>query len=221
MRAGLRECIDGASGVVVVGEAATLEAGLRLIRRTRPQVVLLDKRLPDGDGVEAIPLIRAGSPRSRIVVLTIYGDPDALIAISRAGAEGYVHKSATEDELVAAIIDAAARPLGTHVIAEEIPGRPGDELWPDASSRFMRLTPRQREVVYYVAQGLTNAEIGQRMGLVAGTVKINLEHAMEKLELSNRTQVAVAADRYGLHRLLPPQSKFRTAGGLPNETRPR
>ena len=195
VREGLRGMLAAESGIDVVGEAASGDEAVAVTRALRPDVILMDLRMPHGDGVSAITRIRADLPEARIIVLTTYDtDADILRAVE-AGATGYLLKDTPPAELARAI-RAAAR--GETVLAPAVAGRLMTRVrgpQPEA------LSAAQVQVLALVARGLTNAEIGRRMFISEATVKTHLLRACTKLGVQGRTAAVTKAIETGA---LPP-----------------
>jgi DNA-binding NarL/FixJ family response regulator len=205
VREGLRGMLAAEPGIDVVGEAASGDEAVAVTRALRPDVILMDLRMPRGDGVSAITRIRADLPEARIIVLTTYDtDADILRAVE-AGATGYLLKDTPRAELARAI-RAAAR--GETVLAPAVAGRLMTRVrgpQPEA------LSAAQVQVLALVAQGLTNAEIGRRMFISEATVKTHLQRACTKLGVLGRTAAVTKAIETGA--LPPPGSLARGDAG--------
>ncbi|MGI9008793.1 MAG: response regulator [Streptosporangiaceae bacterium] len=197
VRAGLREMLAAEPDMEVIGEAASGAEAVTLDGRLRPDVVLMDLRMPDGDGTDAIGRISAARPGARIIVLTTYdADADILRAVE-AGAAGYLLKDAPRTDLVRAI-RAAAR--GETVLAPLVAGRlvsrvrgPGAGAPADPG-----LSAREKEVLALVARGLTNAQIGRELYVSEATVKTHLARACVKLGVNGRTAAVTRAMQAGV-----------------------
>lgn len=206
IRAGIRSLLDG-SGIAVVGEASDGEQGLRMIRTLHPQVVLLDLRMPVLDGIHTLRALRADPSLTavRVLVLTTFdGDPEVLAAL-RAGADGFIGKTAEPDELVAAIeTTAAGRPSlsdhATRAVIRHLSSEVPEPVEPELERLAGTLTPREREVVLAAAQGLDNNGIGRALFISPHTAKTHLNHAMAKLGARDRGQLVAMAYRAGLVR---------------------
>lgn len=200
MRAGLRLILESADDVVVVAEAGDGPAAVRACRGGAVDVALLDVRMPGGDGVSAAARIAAQSPTTRVVMLTTFDDEDALTLALRAGAVGFLLKDTGPAELLRAV-RAAAR--GEQVLAPQVLGRLVERhlsapSTSEASRRLDALTPAERDVLALVGEGLSNAEVGGRLHVSAGTVKGHLSRVLAKLGLDNRVQAAVLAHEAGI-----------------------
>jgi DNA-binding NarL/FixJ family response regulator len=192
VREGLRGMIDAEPDLTVVGEAGSGAEAIALAQSLRPDVILMDLRMPDVDGVTATERIVAALPRTRIVVVTTYeSDTDILRAVE-AGAAGYLLKDATRAELADAVRDAAR---GKTVLAPTVA---------DRLVRFVRqptsvsLSAREVEVLGQVAKGQTNADIGRQLHISEATVKTHLLRAFQKLGVSDRTAAVTTAMSLGL-----------------------
>jgi DNA-binding NarL/FixJ family response regulator len=192
VREGLRGMIDAERDLTVVGEAGSGAEAIAMAESLRPDVVLMDLRMPDVDGVTATERILAALPRTRIVVVTTHeSDTDILRAVE-AGAAGYLLKDATRAELANAVRDAAR---GKTVLAPTVA---------DRLVRFVRqptsvtLSAREVEVLGHVAKGKSNAEIGRELHISEATVKTHLLRAFNKLGVSDRTAAVTTAMSLGL-----------------------
>jgi DNA-binding NarL/FixJ family response regulator len=188
VRAGLAGILQGEPDIEVVGEAASADEAVTVARSTRPDVVLMDLRMPGGDGVTATVQVLAAVPGARVVVLTPYeSDTDILRAVE-AGAAGYLLKDASRAELVSAI-RAAAR--GETVLAPSVATRLVDRMRrPPATDG---LSPREVEVLRLVARGLSNIDIGRELHISEATVKTHLLRTFVKLGVSDRTAAVTTA----------------------------
>lgn len=192
VREGLRGMIDAEPDLTVVGEAGSGREAVALAAALRPNVILMDLRMPDGDGVGTTERILADLPQTRIVIVTTYeSDADILRAVE-AGAAGYLLKDASRAELAAAVRDAAA---GKTVLAPAVAGRLMGLMRAPAPTT---LTPREIEVLALVAQGHTNSEIGKALHISEATVKTHLLRVFGKLDVSDRTAAVTTAMSLGL-----------------------
>jgi len=192
VRHGLRGMLDAEPDLEVVGEAGSGSAGVDLAADLAPDIVLMDLRMPDGDGVEATGRILARLPGTRVVVLTTYDtDRDILRAIE-AGASGYLLKDAAPAELADAV-RAAAR--GETVLAPSVASTLVRQVRKPAPPA---LSAREAEVLRLVAQGRTNAEIGKRLYISEATVKTHLLRIFNKLDVDDRTAAVTTAMTHGL-----------------------
>jgi DNA-binding NarL/FixJ family response regulator len=195
VRTGLRAMLGADPGLEVVGEATTGAQAIDLADRVRPDVVLMDLRMPEVDGVAATARIRERHPDVHVLVLTTYDtDADILKAIE-AGATGYLLKDATRDELVRGVRAAAT---GASVLAPAVASRLLDRL--RAPGREA-LSAREIEILEHVARGRTNKEIAAVLFISEATVKTHLLHIFAKLDVQDRTQAVTAALERGILRL--------------------
>jgi DNA-binding NarL/FixJ family response regulator len=204
VRGGLRLILDSQPDLEVVGEAANGEDAIALARETRPDVVLMDIRMPDLDGIEATRRLLAGEDnRARILILTTYDLDEYLYAAIRAGASGFLLKTAEPAELIAGVRtvasgDALVAPEITRRLLEEFARRPPPgSVVPES---LADLTERELDVLRLVARGWSNAEIAATLFLSPGTVKTHVGHVLAKLDARDRTQAVVLAYESGLVR---------------------
>ncbi len=195
VREGLRSMLDG-SGIEVVGEAATAADAVDAAARVRPDVVLLDIELADGNGLDALAGIKAGTPEASVLVVTMHDESRLVRRAIEAGASGYVLKGVGRRELLAAVRavrdgESVIDPdlLRSLVAETAVPPRPA------APAAADQLTTVDREVLRLVAQGLTNREIADRMRWSVATAKKYVQRILGKLGVSDRTQAAVEAMR--------------------------
>ncbi|KWX23029.1 LuxR family transcriptional regulator [Mycolicibacterium wolinskyi] len=190
VREGLRGMIDAEDDLEVIGEAASGAEAITMAESLRPDVVLMDLRMPGVDGVAATERILASSASTRVVVLTTYeSDADILRAVE-AGAAGYLLKDASRAQLAAAVRDAAA---GKTVLAPSVASRLFGLMRAPAS-----LSTREVEVLALVAKGKTNADIGRELHISEATVKTHLLRTFNKLDVSDRTAAVTTAMSLGL-----------------------
>jgi two-component system response regulator DevR len=178
-------------GITVAGEAGSCAEALARVPAVRPDVVILDMRLPDGDGATLCRDLIARMPGLRCLVLTSYSDQDALDAAVRAGAAGFLLKQVRGPALVSAVRTVAA---GGSLFDDLGPPTPRNRQPAAAGSdRLGTLTDQERSVLRLIGEGLTNRQIGERMGLAEKTVKNYTSHLLAKLGLERRTQAAILA----------------------------
>jgi len=193
VRAGLVGLVDAADDIDVVGTGATGLEAVRLATELRPDIVLMDLRMPDLDGDEATARILAAVPSTRVVILTTYETDDAILRAIGAGASGYLLKAAPEDELLAGIRAVAAGEVALAPSVSRVLVRRAASPAP-----AVVLTPREIDVLRLVAEGLSNREIGERLHLGEATVKTHLLTAFPKLDARSRTGAVTRARDLGL-----------------------
>jgi DNA-binding NarL/FixJ family response regulator len=203
VREGLRTFLGLQDDLAVVGEAADGEAALAQAQALQPDVVLMDLVMPRMDGIEAMRRLRAGGSTARVIVLTSFTDEATVLPAIRAGAAGYVLKTAAPAELARAIRLAHAGEalldpaVAARVVAAMVDGGP-DAARTSPRAAAAELTPREREVLALLAQGLANKRIARELGITETTVKAHVGHLLAKLGVADRTQAALYAVRAGL-----------------------
>ena len=205
VRAGLRYLLEGAAGIELAGEASDGDEVVRAVEAHRPDVVLMDLRMPRLNGVEATRLVRQLPAPPHVIALTTWDVDDAVVRTLEAGASGFLLKSAAPLEIVGAIRavvagDAVLSPRSTRQLLDHLAGHRDAAQQRDALALVAGLTERERDVVVAAGHGLTNVEIGQRLYISEATVKQHLGAAQAKLNIRNRVGVAVIAERAGLLR---------------------
>ncbi len=200
VRAGFRKLLEAEPGIEVVGEAEDGASATMAARRLRPDVVLMDIRMPRMDGIEAARRMAADVPQTRVVILTTYDLDEYVYQALRAGACGFLLKDAPPDQLVAAVRlaasgDALLAPAITRRLIEEFARRPMPD--PELTAKLGSLTEREREVLVYLARGLGNAEIARELHVGEATVKTHVANVLQKLEARDRVQAVVFAYESG------------------------
>jgi DNA-binding NarL/FixJ family response regulator len=194
VRAGIAALVDAADDIEVVGTGSTGLEAVDLAAALRPDVVLMDLRMPGLDGDEATARILADDPATRVVILTTYETDDAILSAIEAGASGYLLKAAPEAELLAGVRAVAA---GEVALAPGVAALLVKRAAAPAPTAPV-LSARELEVLRLVADGLSNREIGERIFLGEATVKTHLLHAFGKLEVNDRTRAVIRAMELGL-----------------------
>ncbi|MEW6636557.1 MAG: response regulator transcription factor [Actinomycetota bacterium] len=194
LREGLVAVLGTQPDFEVVGEASGGEEAVELARQMEPDVILLDLEMPGTDGIDALRRLREAAPATRTVIFTAYDTDERILGALRAGARGYLLKGASREEIFAAVRTAASG---------------GSPLEPSVTSRLLKranrdspgpedLTPREREVLALLAEGLQNREIAARLFVTERTVKFHVSSILHKLEAHNRTEAVSIAARRGL-----------------------
>jgi RNA polymerase sigma factor (sigma-70 family) len=201
IRDGLRTMLELDDGISVVGEAAEGGASLGIINSTRPDVVLMDIRMPGVDGLEATRLLLLRPHGPKVLVLTTYDADEYVLEALRAGASGFLLKDLRKGQLVRAVHQAAA---GDLVIDPSITKRliekaaDATRAREEARSALSRLTEREVELLKLMARGLTNAELARELSVSESTVKTHVARVLDKLELRDRVQAVILAYEIGL-----------------------
>lgn len=203
VRMGFRMVLDAQDGVEVVGEAADGQTGFQMCRRLAPDVVLMDVRMPETDGIAATRLIIDACPQSRVIVLTTFDVDEYAFAALRAGASGFLLKDVGPAELLASIRAVAG---GDAAISSRVSRRMLDlfsQKLPSGhptsgAGALAALTPRELEILAAIASGLTNTEIGEQMYVAESTVKTHVGRILMKLRLRDRVHAVIFAYEHGL-----------------------
>ncbi len=203
VRAGLRSLLEGADGIEVVAEAPDGELALAAVRRYRPDVVLMDIRMPVLDGLAATRRLVADGAAARVLVLTTFDLDEYVFEALRAGAGGFLLKDATAEELIAAVHtlaagDAVLAPAVTRRVIEEFGRVPAPD--PEAAARLAALSAREQEVLRLLARGLSNAELAAELFVSDATAKTHVSNVLAKLQLRDRVQAVILAYESGLAR---------------------
>jgi DNA-binding NarL/FixJ family response regulator len=203
VRAGLRMILESADDLSVVGDAEDGHSAIAAVHRYRPDVVLMDLRMPGLDGLAATAQLRAGESPPSIIVLTTFNVDDYVFRALEAGATGFLLKDTPPNELLRAVRLAAAgdsilSPAVTRQVIDRFTAEDRTQRRREALDRLDSLTEREREVLIEIGLGLTNAEIATRLLMGEATVKSHVSHLFDKLTATNRVQLAIAAHRAGL-----------------------
>jgi two-component system, NarL family, response regulator DevR len=197
VRNGIKSLLEEASGITVAGEAGTVKDAIARVEWARPDVVIMDVRLPDGSGIEATREIRARLPKTQVLMLTTYADDEALFASIMAGAAGYVLKQIKGADLVRAVQtvgrgESLLDPAVTKGVLDRL--RKGKHLLKD--ERLARLSAQEERILEMIADGLTNREIGANLHLAEKTVKNYVTSILSKLEVARRAEAAAYLARH-------------------------
>jgi len=195
VRRGIKELLENEGDIVVVGESGSAEEAIRRIPALRPDVAILDGRLPDGTGIDVCREVRSVDPSINALILTSYDDDEALFAAIMAGASGYVLKQVRGNDLVETVRRVAAGqsmldPAVTAQVLERV--RTGPKVDPSLE----QLTPQEQRILELIGEGMTNRQIGTTLFLAEKTVKNYVSSMLAKLGLSSRTQAAIFATKH-------------------------
>lgn len=189
MCSGLSNLLNGQAGMAVIGTCGSGSEAIKMVKTHRPDLLLLDVRMPGMDGISVLQALQSFEPAPKTVVLTSYEQDELIYRAIRAGAQGYVLKDAAEADLIAAItaVNAGKRYIPLHIAAR-------------LADRMMRadLTPREVQTLELLAKGLTNKQIGSTLNLSDYTIRHYVNNIMEKLAVSDRTEAVAMAFRSGL-----------------------
>ena len=201
VRVGLRKIINSEPGLEVLGEAGDGEAAVAAARRLRPDVVLMDIRMPVLDGIEATRRIVGPQPDTRVLILTTFGLDEYVYEALRAGASGFMLKDAPPEDIVDAVRivargEALLAPAVTRAVVEAFARQPS--LAPRPSEVLTRLTPRERDVLDLLVRGLSNPEICRELGISEATAKTHVARVLQKLDVRDRVQAVIYAYEKGI-----------------------
>jgi two-component system response regulator DevR len=196
VRRGLADLLDAEPDISVVGDAGNVEHAMVRAPAVRPHVAVLDVRLPDGDGITVCRELRSRMPELAVLMLTSFDDEDALLDAIMAGASGYVLKQIKGSDLVSAVRTVASGqsmldPATTARLMRSLRTEPAEA--PEVAPELAGLSPREREILALIGDGLTNREIGKRLYLSEKTVKNHISRLLAKLGVQRRVQAAVLA----------------------------
>jgi DNA-binding NarL/FixJ family response regulator len=203
MRAGLAAVLSSDPSIQVVGEASSGREAVAFARVRKPDVVLMDVRMPDLDGIAATRQLTGAVPGARVLILTTFEEDDYIFGGLRAGASGFLLKRTRPEELIAAVHTIAAgesllSPSVTRRVIDRMAADPVPAVSPDGLAAD-ELTPREREVLELLARGLSNAEIADTLVIEPSTVKTHVKRILMKLDLRDRVQAVIYAYEHGLN----------------------
>jgi DNA-binding NarL/FixJ family response regulator len=206
MRAGLVELLAGEPDIEIVGEASTGRQAVERAHRLGPDVVLMDVRMPDLNGIQATGELTRAAPATKVLILTTFEQDDYVFGALRAGASGFLLKRARPEELIAAVRTVAAgdsllSPSVTRLVIDRMAQQPLPEL--AARAKLDALTRREREVLELIARGLSNREIAAQLFLEESTVRTHVKRIQMKLQLRDRVQIVIFAYETGVNQPAP------------------
>ncbi len=204
MRAGLAELLSYDAAIAIAGQAATGREAVRQARALQPDVILMDVRMPDLDGISATSEITKAVPEAKVLVLTTFEQDDYIFGALRAGASGFLLKRTRPEELIAAVHTLAAgeallSPSVTRRVIDRMAQQPTPEL--NDLSKLDQLTARERDVLGLIARGLSNREIAASLVVEESTIRTHVKRIFAKLGLRDRIQAVIFAYETGLNRL--------------------
>ena len=206
LRRGFKSLLSGEPDLEVVGEASTGIEAIEMCRRLEPDLVLMDVRMPEMDGITATRRIKVEQPGVSVLVVTMHENPDYLLEALNAGAAGYVLKDAPADRLISAVhrtlngespLNQELATLLLRRLADEKQQKPDPTPQANVKPPIEALTPRETEVLELLTTGQTNQQIAQSLNISKGTAKVHVERIIRKLDVSDRTQAAVRAIELG------------------------
>ena len=203
MRAGLVELLSNDPTIDIIGQAATGREAIEQTRRLAPDVVLMDIRMPDLDGIAATRELSRVAPAARVLILTTFEQDDYIFGALRAGASGFLLKRARPEELIAAVHtiangDSLLSPSVTRRVIDRIAQQPTPEL--TDQTKLTELTPREREVLQLIARGMSNREIAATLVVEESTIRTHVKRILIKLDLRDRVQAVIFAYETGMNR---------------------
>lgn len=205
VREGLRAMLTSDQNIEVVGESGDGAEAVKMVAEKKPNVVLMDIRMPNMDGVEATRRIKDKRPSTAVIVFTIYDNGACVIDAVRAGASGYLLKDTSRELLLNTIraVNSGATLIKTNLLSEAIsslvpPQKGQQERGISSLEGVEPLTPREREVLKLVAAGYTNREVGKKLSITEDTVKKHMQNILAKLHTSSRIRAAIEATRAGI-----------------------
>jgi two-component system nitrate/nitrite response regulator NarL len=201
VREGLEALLDEQADVKVVATAEDRATGLRDLQEFTPHIVLVDAALDNGDGYDYVEVLRKTAPESKVIVMDLLPAPEDVIDFVKAGANGFIMKDATVDDLLSTIRSVA---LGADVVPPALTGTLLSHIAQQAAKRHVpgvaeavRMTKREKEIMNLIAEGMSNKEIAQRLNIATYTVKSHVHNILEKLALHSRLQIAAYTHKTG------------------------
>lgn len=203
MRAGLVELLSNDPTIEIIGQAGTGREAVDRTRRLSPDVVLMDIRMPDLDGITATRALSQAAPQSRVLILTTFEQDDYIFSALRAGASGFLLKRTRPEDLIAAVHTiASGESLLSPSVTRRVIDRMAQQPTPDLNDQaaLAELTPREREVLTLIARGLTNREIAAALVVEESTIRTHVKRVLMKLRLRDRVQAVIFAYENGLNK---------------------
>jgi DNA-binding NarL/FixJ family response regulator len=206
MRAGLAELLADEPDVEIVGQASTGREAIERVRRLGPDVVLMDVRMPDLDGIQATRELTRAASGAKVLILTTFEQDDYIFGALRAGASGFLLKRTRPEDLIAGVHTiAAGDALLSPSITRRVIDRMAQQPTPDLAdqTKLSELTPREREVLQLIARGLSNREIAKELVVEESTIRTHVKGILTKLDLRDRVQIVIFAYETGVNRPAP------------------
>ena len=203
MRAGLIELLTADPTIEIIGQASTGRQAVEHARRLAPDVVLMDVRMPDLDGIGATRELSRTAPQARVLILTTFEQDDYIFGALRAGASGFLLKRTRPEELIAAVHTiAAGDSLLSPSVTRRVIGRMAQQPTPELTdhAKLDELTPREREVLQHIARGMSNREIAAALVVEESTIRTHVKRILMKLDLRDRVQAVIFSYETGLNR---------------------
>lgn len=202
LRQGIKQLIGMEEDMEVIGEASNAADGIQMAMESEPDLILMDLNMPEMDGIQALKKLREQNISSRIIMFTVSDQENDVVAALRAGADGYLLKDMEPEDMIAQLHQAA---VGKLVISDRLTTLLAEALRSNKSQQASRpdfdsLTPREKEILRHISEGLSNKMIGRKLDISDGTVKVHVKHLLKKLSLRSRVEVAVWAVEEGLHK---------------------
>jgi DNA-binding NarL/FixJ family response regulator len=215
LRSGLRAILSSDDSIEVVDEAENGRLAVQRARHHRPDIVLMDVRMPDLDGIAATAELLEATPTSKVIILTTFEIDEYILGALRAGASGFLLKRSSPEQLIAAIHtvaegEALLSPSVTRRLIERVAAHP--TLSRETDPRLAEITPRERDVLELVAQGFSNAEIAEALTLERTTIKTHVQRILTKLGARNRIEIVIVAYEWGL--ITPGHTPHSAARGV-------
>lgn len=199
LRAGLTTLLDAQPDMKVVGEADDGNAAIAMALETQPDIILMDISMPDMDGIEATKRIHQVTPQSRVLILSLHEDSELIKEAIRSGARGYILKKALKEDLIRAIHEIMRNEIYLHAsLAQQLFFKPSDFTEKEKESVVETLTPREIDVLRFIASGYTNKQTAEHLNISVRTVEYHRSHITEKLNLHSRVELMQYAEKEGI-----------------------
>jgi two-component system response regulator NreC len=199
LRAGLTTLLNAQPDMEVVGEAENGKAAITVSSETQPDVILMDISMPDMDGIEATKQIRQQIPQARVLILSLHEDSELIKEAIRSGARGYILKKALKEDLIRAIHEVMRNEIYLHAsLAQHLFKNPSDFIEQEREQAIETLTPREVDVLRFIASGYTNKQTAEHLNISVRTVEYHRSHITQKLNLHTRVELMQYAEKEGI-----------------------